>query len=98
MPRKPRRIVIANRTWRLETDADLGDRWGDCSDPAAPRRRIRVSKRAKGLWFIEILIHELIHARWWALCESEVTEFAAELTAVLALFREEILEAMNADD
>jgi hypothetical protein len=36
--------------------------------------------------FVEVLLHELIHARWWCLDEGEVTEFAEEASAVLEAF------------
>lgn len=36
--------------------------------------------------FVEVLLHELIHARWWCLDEGEVTEFAEEAAAVLDAF------------
>lgn len=71
------------------------DRWGDCSNPSGRNRRIRISRSAKGLLWLDVLIHELIHARWWALCETEVTAFASELTAILRLLREEVEEALE---
>lgn len=97
--RNRHRIVINRQRWLLDTAAKLpNDRWGDCSDPAKKNRKIRVSKSAKGNQWLEVLLHELIHARWWALCETEVTAFAKELAAILNLLRAEVAEALEVED
>lgn len=96
---KRHRIVINGQRWLLDTAARLpNDRWGDCSEPLKKNRKIRVSKSAKGNLWLEVLLHEMIHARWWALCETEVTAFAKEVVAVLALLREEVAEALDVED
>ena len=59
------------------------DRLGDCNDETGT---IRVSETLVGVDFVEGLLHELIHARWWCLDEGEVTEFAEEAAAVLDAF------------
>ena len=90
------RISIGGRKWLLEVGVKIpNDRWGDCSNPNSKRRRIRIHRAARGEVFLDVLLHELIHARWWALCETEVTEFANELTAILRMFREEVIEALE---
>lgn len=92
------RISINGKRWTLVLKAaKMRDRWGDCTNPASKRRQVRVSSQAKGTAFLDTLIHELIHARWWSLCETEVTEFAAELTAILRLLREDVIEALEDD-
>jgi len=92
------RISIGGQRWTLEVGAVLPrDRWADCDPPTARRRLIRISNAATGATFLDCVIHELIHARWWALCESEVKEFAEELTAVLRLFSEQVIDAMEED-
>jgi hypothetical protein len=48
--------------------------------------------------WLDVLLHELIHARWWALCETEVTDFASELSAVLLLLRNDVIEAMEEEE
>ncbi len=58
---------------------------------------IRISRHAVGLEFVETLLHELIHARWWALDETEVSEFAEEAVAILRKFPDE-LSAMLEDE
>lgn len=97
-PRAPRRyrISIGGRKWLLEVGVQIpDDRWGDCSHPNSKKRRIRIHRAARGEVFLDVLLHELIHARWWALCETEVTEFANELTAILRKFKEEVIEALE---
>lgn len=89
------RIRIDGRRWLLVIGARLRDRWGDCDPPDSKRRRIRVSDQARGTAFVDTLIHELIHARWWSIDEQEVTEFAAEVTAVLQLLRDRVIEALE---
>lgn len=94
-----RRINIGGRRWRLDASAPLRPPacWGDCDPPTAARPSIRISSRATGLEFVETLLHELIHSRWWALDETEVSEFAEEAVAVLRQFPDE-LAAMLEDD
>lgn len=94
-----RRVHIGGRVWRLDAAAPLrlAQCWGDCDPPTKARPEIRVSRRAVGLEFVETLLHELIHARWWALDETEVSEFAEEAVAVLRQFPDE-LAAMLEDD
>lgn len=87
-----RRVNIGGRKWRLDAAAPLRPPicWGDCDPPTARRPAIRISRRASGLEFVETLIHELIHARWWALDETEVSEFAEEIVAILRQFPDEV--------
>jgi hypothetical protein len=100
MARRSRhRITINKRRWLLDIAARIpSDRWGDCDDPQKKRRRIRVSKTAKGITWLEVLIHELIHARWWALCETEVTAFSKELVAILVLLRARVIEVLEEEE
>ncbi len=92
------RVSINGKRWTLDVAATLPpDRWGDCSEPHKPNRRIRVSRSAKSSHWLEVLVHELIHARWWALCETEVTAFSKELVAILLLLREQVAEALEED-
>jgi hypothetical protein len=85
--------------WRLNTSAPLRPPhcWGDCDPRTKTRPEIRISRQAAGLEFIETLLHELLHARWWALDETEVSEFAEEAVAILRQFPDE-LAAMLEDE
>lgn len=98
--RRKRRINIGGVAWRLDPSARLPkDRWGDC-DPPQKRgiREIRVSEHACGEQFVDTLFHELTHARWWALCETEVREFVEEAVAILKQFPEEVLEMLEEEE
>lgn len=88
----PRRVHIGGRAWRLDAAAPLRPPhcWGDCDPPNKARPEIRISSRAAGLEFVETLLHELIHARWWALDETEVSEFAEEAIAIIRQFPDEV--------
>lgn len=94
-----RRVNIGGRKWRIDAAAPLRPPhcWGDCDPPTNPRPVIRISRLAVGLEFVETLLHELIHARWWAIDETEVSEFAEEAVAILRQFPDE-LAAMLEDE
>lgn len=96
---KVRRVNIGGRKWRLDAAAPLRPPhcWGDCDPPTTARPEIRISRQAAGLEFVETLLHELIHARWLAIDETEVSEFAEEAVAILRQFPDE-LAAMLEDE
>jgi len=95
-----RRVHIGGRKFRIDAVAPLRPKppafWGDCDPPTVARPLIRISRHAEGLEFVETLLHELIHARWWMLEKTEVSEFAEEAIAILRQFPDE-LEAMLED-
>lgn len=101
--RKPRSAVrtvnLGGRKYRLDAAAPLRPPacWGDADPPTAAKPMLRVSRHATGLEFVETLLHEMIHGRWWCLDETEVTEFAEEAVAILRQFPDE-LAAMLEDD
>jgi hypothetical protein len=76
-------VHIGQKKWRIRVCRVPADRLGDCNDETGT---IRVSNKLVGVDFVEVLLHELIHARWWCLDEGEVTEFAEEAAAVLEAF------------
>jgi hypothetical protein len=94
-----RRLNIGGVRYSLEASAPLSIAkvWGEADPPTNPHPRIRISRQAVGLEFVETLLHELIHARWWCLDETEVTEFAEEAIAILRQFPDE-LAAMLEDE
>jgi hypothetical protein len=94
-----RRVNIGGVKYRLDAMAPLRPPkcWGDADPPNHPKPMVRVSRHAAGLEFVETLLHELIHARWWCLDETEVTEFSEEVVAVLRQFPDE-LAAMLEDN
>ena len=83
MPRRSATVHIGQKKWKIRVCAVPTDRLGDCNDETGT---IRVSNKLVGVDFVEVLLHELIHARWWCLDEGEVTEFAEEAAAVLEAF------------
>jgi hypothetical protein len=83
MARRSATVHIGDRRWRIRVCRVPSDRLGDCS---TEKGTIRVSSKLVGVDFVEVLLHELIHARWWCLDEGEVTEFAEEASAVLEAF------------
>jgi len=83
MARRSATVHIGQKKWRIRVCAVPTDRLGDCNVETGT---IRVSNKLVGVDFEEVLLHELIHARWWCLDESEVTEFAEEAAAVLEAF------------
>jgi hypothetical protein len=83
MPRRSATVHIGQKKWKIRVCKVPTDRLGDCNDG---NMTIRVSNRLVGVDFVEVLLHELIHARWWCLDEGEVTEFAEEAAAVLEAF------------
>jgi hypothetical protein len=83
MARRSATVHIGQKKWKIRVCAVPTDRLGDCNDETGT---IRVSNKLVGVDFVEVLLHELIHARWWCLDEGEVTEFAEEAAAVLEAF------------
>ena len=83
MARRTAKVHIGSTQWRIRVCEVPSDRLGDCNSDT---RTIRVSHRLTGFDFVNVLLHELIHARWWCLDEGEVTEFAEEAAAVLEAF------------
>lgn len=83
MPRRSATVHIGQKRWKIRVCKTPPDRLGDCNDETGT---IRVSEKLVGVDFVEVLLHELIHARWWCLDEGEVTEFAEEAAAVLEAF------------
>ena len=86
--RRSARVQIGDQWWtvrRGKVPDYPGTRknWGLCD---YSRRVIYVDANLDGVDLLDILIHELTHARWPCLKEEEVTEFAEEVAPVLALF------------
>jgi len=83
MAKRSATVHIGQKKWKIRVCRVPADRLGDCNDETST---IRVSEKLVGVDFVEVLLHELIHARWWCLDEGEVTEFAEEASAVLEAF------------
>ena len=81
--RKTARVRIGDVRWTIRRCPVPKDRWGDC-DPE--KKLIRVSDKLAGCDLMDVMLHEMIHARWWCLSECEVREFAEEAAGVMELF------------
>lgn len=75
------RVCIGDRKWTIRHVGRLPpDRDGDCDWDA---RTIRVRSTLRGVKLCDILLHELLHARFWDLSEEAVEEFASTAAAIL---------------
>jgi hypothetical protein len=82
-PRLVAKVFIGREKWTILRCKVPRDRWGDCNHD---EKTIRVSDRLSGTCLLNVLLHEMIHARWWCLDEGEVDEFAEEAAGVLESF------------
>jgi hypothetical protein len=82
---KKRAIVwIGNERWTIHRTTRLTpDRDGEC-DYAAKTIRVRASLQGEEL--MEVIVHEMFHARWPDLSEEAVLEHAQEIAGTLAGF------------
>lgn len=77
------RIRVLGKYWSLTFPPNLGDNHGDCAEPKATGKRIRVHGGLRGKDFTETVVHECVHAAGWHLTEEYVTQFAADLANIL---------------
>lgn len=79
--RKRGQVWIGDQRWTIHRTSRLAtDRDGEC-DYNDMTIRIRASIHGEEL--AEVLIHEMLHARWPDLSEEAVTEMAQELAGTL---------------
>jgi hypothetical protein len=79
--RKRMSIWIGEQRWTIHRTPRLSpDRDGEC-DYAA--RTIRVRASLAGEELMEVVVHEMIHARWPDLSEEAVMEFGQEISGTL---------------
>lgn len=83
MARRSVTVYIGEQRWRVRRCKVPSDRHGDCD---YDRRLIRVSDRLAGDDLLEVIVHELIHARWPDLSEEAVEEFGQEVASVVTAF------------
>jgi hypothetical protein len=77
------RIKVLGKYWSLTFPPYLGDNHGDCAEPKAVGKRIRIWAGLSGRELTDVLIHEMLHASGWHLTEEFVTEFAHDVARVL---------------
>ncbi len=81
MARKRANIFIGNERWTIHRTSRLStDRDGECDYSA---RTIRVRASLQGEELMEVIVHEMFHARWPDLSEEAVMEHAQEIAGTL---------------
>jgi hypothetical protein len=56
---------------------------GLCDPPGVKPREIWVDRRLKGRKLLEIVLHEVAHARFWWMPEKDVQRFARDLSRLI---------------
>lgn len=77
---RPRRVYIGDRQWRIVRVDYPRDREGDCN---WQKRTIRVHQSMSGLALMDVMLHEILHARLPDLSEECVEEVASTAAAIL---------------
>lgn len=79
--RKPaRRVYIGECRWTIRYVDYPRDREGDCN---WSKRTIRVHRNNRGVALMDVLLHEILHARFPDLAEDTVEEVASTAAAIL---------------
>lgn len=76
-------VTIRGKRWRVIRSRVPPDRDGDCDHPASKQKTIRIRRGLKDWRYLEVLIHEMLHASFWDVSEEAVTETAADITSAL---------------
>lgn len=74
-------VYINGERWKIRF-CRLRGKYGDCDYDS---RTIRIHDTLTGTELMDVLIHELVHARWPDLLKSAVEEFAGIITHALDL-------------
>lgn len=80
MKRARRTLYIGETRWKVSRER-LRDRRGDCD---IARKVIRVCSSLSGQELVEVLVHEIVHARVWDLDELAVDEIGKAVAAALS--------------
>lgn len=75
-------VKVLGKYWRLEFTR-LKTIRGSCDSPDTPKKSIRIASNLKDKEKLEVLIHEVIHAAGWNLCEEFVEQLAYDLSNIL---------------
>lgn len=81
---RTRAIYVNGARWTIRHCRVPKTIHGDCDYNT---RTIRISNKLHGEDFLNVLVHEWIHARWPDFSESVVSESADELAAVIHAYR-----------
>ncbi|MEM3062592.1 MAG: hypothetical protein QW303_03470, partial [Nitrososphaerota archaeon] len=63
------KIKVLNKYWKLEFTR-LRSARGLCDSPDTPKKTIKIESRLGDRERLEVIIHEVIHAAGWNLCEE----------------------------
>tara|TARA_Y100001973_G_scaffold106824_1_gene188477 strand:- start:2528 stop:2794 length:267 start_codon:yes stop_codon:yes gene_type:complete len=80
MPRYRKTLYIGEKRWKV-LRCKLSDRRGDCH---LENKQIRISDKLEGKELVEILVHEIVHARVWDLDEEAVEDIGIAVSNALA--------------
>ncbi len=80
MKRRRRTLYIGEKRWRVFSQR-FRDRRGDCD---IAKREIRVCESLVGQELVEVLVHEIVHARVWDLDETAVDDIGKAVASALA--------------
>lgn len=75
-----RTLYIGDKRWKL-LQQRLRDRRGDCN---IETKTIRVCESLVGQELVEVLVHEIVHARVWDLDETAVSDIGQAVASALA--------------
>ena len=80
MSKRRRTLYIGDKRWKLQ-QARLRDRRGDAN---IETKTIRVCESLVGQELVEVLVHEIVHARVWDLDETAVSDIGQAVASALA--------------
>jgi hypothetical protein len=80
------RHKIRGKMWNVRRVPNLGNARGSCDPPTKPNKEIKILSSLRGQEFLEVLLHEILHAALWDLDEQAVSETAED--AARAIWRE----------
>lgn len=80
MKRHRKTLYIGESRWKIQRTR-LRDRRGDCN---IQTKTIRVCESLVGQELVEVLVHEIVHARVWDLDETAVSDLGQAVASALA--------------
>jgi hypothetical protein len=76
-------IRIRGKVWKVTTNVRLRNASGSCDHPTTTGKTIKIDKKLEGQDKLDVLIHEMIHAGMWDLCEETVGELSTDIARAL---------------
>lgn len=79
------RVKVNSKIWDLEIvpQSKMGKWRGHCDSPETPNKKIKISSALKDEEFLEVLIHEILHAGMWQIDEEEVATISEDLARII---------------